>query len=81
MTVVNVALTKMLAVQIVGCASGNSDVALGSALSAAPTGGKRLQVPLPCTFSATHLPVATSSLKNGYQAIEDLLENEHDYSS
>ena len=52
----------------------NSDVALGSALRAAPTGGKRLQVPLPCTFSGTYLPVATSSLINGYQAIEDLLE-------
>ena len=52
----------------------NSDVALGSALRAAPTGGKRLQVSLLCTFSGTYLPVATSSLINGYQAIEDLLE-------
>ena len=52
----------------------NPDVALGSALRAAPRGGKRLQVPLPCTFSGTYLPVATSSLINGYQAIEDLLE-------
>ena len=74
MTLVDLALTKMLAVHIVGCASGFLTLPWDQRSGRHQQAGKAFQVSLLRTFSRTYLPVATSSSINGYQAIGDLLE-------